>query len=177
MLQGWATVHLGSATTDPLLSNLQSLLDASKRFFDLPISDKESFKIPSAGSEAGWSHVEGEKELIALRTDSASDLPQVLREHAIQCWRVCGEFVHDTLCRIAQTLGLQEEALKVFSEPCLELKSEKTATMLRLFRYEGEQEPKIVGEREYILLKFSFFFETKVSQLNSDPQHIGTWVS
>jgi hypothetical protein len=50
--------------------------------------------------------------------------------------------------KVALTLDLPEEALTAFSEPCVQLLPTKTATMLRLFRYEGEDEPKLVAERE-----------------------------
>ena len=54
------------------------------------------------------------------------------------------------LSRVAESLGLPANALNVYSEPCSKLGMEKTATMLRLFRYEGfeKDEPKTVAERQ-----------------------------
>lgn len=61
-----------------------------------------------------------------------------------------GSLLNDQLSRIAESLGLPAEALNVFSEPCSKLGAEKTATMLRLFRYEGsgKDEPTTVAERQ-----------------------------
>jgi isopenicillin N synthase-like dioxygenase len=144
---GWASVSLGD-DDDPLLRSFNNLFAATARFFDLPQSEKERFALPGAGSEAGWSRVEGEKELMTLRMDTPRTLPDVLREPALECWRLCGAYLNDLLGAIAHTLGLPQEALTVFSEPCIELRPTRVATMLRLFRYEGDQEAKIVAERE-----------------------------
>jgi len=49
------------------------------------------------------------------------------------------------LARIAESLELSPDALTRFSEPCISLTNARTATMMRLFRYEGWDD-KIVAE-------------------------------
>jgi isopenicillin N synthase-like dioxygenase len=144
--QGWTTVTYDTPS-DSLHSSSEALLQASKAFFDLPASYKENFKT-SKGSEEGWSCIEGEKELITLRT--LDNVPDKLKDAASTYWRVAGELLNQLLGYIARSLGLPSEALTVFSEPCIELRQERTATMLRLFRYEGfeGEQSKIVAERK-----------------------------
>lgn len=56
--------------------------------------------------------------------------------------------LNEMLGRVAESLGLPARALEVFSEPCTQLTQEKTATMLRLFRYDGSvnEQMKMVAE-------------------------------
>lgn len=144
--QGWTTITYDTPS-DSIHSSSEALLQASKAFFDLPVSYKENFKTPK-GSEEGWSRIEGEKELITLR--SLEIMPDVLKDAASRYWRVAGGLLNQLLGYIARSLGLPSEALTVFSEPCIELRPERTATMLRLFRYEGFEggQSKIVAERK-----------------------------
>ena len=47
---------------------------------------------------------------------------------------------------VAESLNLPREALTVYSEPCTHFGAERVATILRLFRYEGTDEPERVGD-------------------------------
>ncbi len=136
--------------TDKLYEASQALFRASQAFFDLPLSYKESFK-SELGSEEGWSRIEGEKELITLRC--IGNTPKELKDAATAYWAEAGGLLNQILGHIAESLGLPAEALTQFSEPCARLSAEKTATMLRLFRYEGFEgkESKVVAERKSIL--------------------------
>ena len=144
--QGWSTVTY-DGPNDSLRNSSEALLNAGKAFFDLPESYKERFKT-TKGSEEGWNRVEGEKEFITLRT--LNNTPEELKEAASTYWRIAGEYLDQLLGYIARSLGLPADALTVYSEPCIELGSERTATMLRIFRYEGFEghQSKIVAERK-----------------------------
>lgn len=153
--QGWSTITYDTPT-DKLHEASQALFRASRAFFDLPLSYKETFKT-EIGSEEGWSRIEGEKELITLRCLEGT--PKELKDAAASYWAEAGGLLNEILGRIAESLGLPPEALTVYSEPCAKLPVEKTATMLRLFRYEGFEgtESKTVAERRSELLPLSFF--------------------
>ncbi|KUJ11918.1 Clavaminate synthase-like protein [Mollisia scopiformis] len=142
--QGWTTIDMNTNSSDALYTSYQELLKSSKAFFDLPMEEKETFKT-ALGSEDGWSRVEGEKEFITLR--SLESTPEVLKEATIKYWSEAGGLLNEILVRIAESLGLPEESFTVYSEPCSRL-VEKTATMLRLFRYEGFEgkQSKVVAE-------------------------------
>ncbi|KAG0646643.1 hypothetical protein D0Z07_7461 [Hyphodiscus hymeniophilus] len=141
---GWTTVTYNEPT-DNLHEASQALFQASQAFFDLPQSYKETFKT-EIGSEEGWSRIEGEKELITLRC--LGNTPKELKEAASAYWAEAGGLLNETLGRISESLGLPAKSLTQYSEPCAKLGSEKTATMLRLFRYEGFEgkESKTVAE-------------------------------
>lgn len=144
--QGWTKVTYDEPNdTDRLYSSSQALFRASKAFFDLPASKKEAYRT-KAGTEEGWSHVEGEKEFITLR--SIENTPDELKHAASEYWETAGTLLNDMIGEIARSLGLPPDALTVFSEPCSTLGVDKTATLLRLFRYEGfeKDQPKIVAE-------------------------------
>jgi isopenicillin N synthase-like dioxygenase len=142
--QGWTTVTYDTPS-DSLYYSSQALLQASKAFFDLPQSYKEGFKT-QIGSEEGWSRVEGEKEFITLR--SSNNTPAELKDAASAYWSEAGGLLNQLLGCIARSLGLPAEALTIYSEPCSRLQPQKTATMLRLFRYEGfeGEQSKTVAE-------------------------------
>ncbi|TVY33667.1 hypothetical protein LOCC1_G007662 [Lachnellula occidentalis] len=145
--QGWSKItYQIPVEKDGLYSSAQTLFQASKSFFDLPTAQKHIYKTKE-GSEEGWSFVEGEKEFITLR--SLDNTPPELLEAARTFWEVAGDLLNDQLGRIAESLELPAEALDVYSKPCSRLSLEKTATMLRLFRYEGfeKDQPRIVAER------------------------------
>lgn len=145
---------MSTDTTDTLYTSYQHLLQSSKAFFSLPTSEKEAFKT-SLGSEDGWSRVEGEKEFITLR--SLESTPEILKEAAIKYWAEAGGLLNEILAKIEESLGLSEGALTVYSEPCSKL-GVKTATMLRLFRYEGFEgkQSKVVAEgRTFVLVQDS----------------------
>jgi isopenicillin N synthase-like dioxygenase len=134
----------------PLQRASLDLFEASRAFFALPVSEKEVWKT-KLGSEEGWSRIEGEKEFITLRTVEGT--PEVLKSAARAYWNAAGGLLDQALGRISGGLGLgegEEEGLRRYVGPCKtfqEKSGEKTATMLRLFRYEGD-ERKVVAERE-----------------------------
>lgn len=141
------TIHpkLGS---HPLQSAYEALFAASQAFFDQPDEEKQAWK-HKLGSEEGWSKIPGEKEFITLRT--LEYCPKVLREPAKRYWDLMGAHLSSTLGRISTSLGLpagENEGLRQFVGPCATFQASeqlKTATMLRLFRYEG-WEAKVVAE-------------------------------
>jgi isopenicillin N synthase-like dioxygenase len=141
--QGWTTVTYNPP--DPLQIRSQELFKASKAFFELPTSRKLAFQTQQ-GTEDGWSRVEGEKEFITLR--SLDSTPEELKDAAIKFWAEAGGLLINILGRIAESLDLPAEALTAYSKPCAQLGHNKTATMLRLFRYEGFEgkEAKTVAE-------------------------------
>ena len=144
---GWTSVTYDTPT-DKLHEASQALFKASQAFFALPESYKETFQT-EIGSEEGWLQVEGEKELITLRC--LGNTPNELKDAAAAYWAEAGGLLNEILGRIAESLGLPAEALTQYSEPCVKLPIEKTATMLRLFRYEGFEgkESRTVAERKF----------------------------
>ena len=155
-LQGWTTVSFPVPSSEcpsqhPLQQGFENLFESSKAFFDQPIEEKEKWKT-KLGSEEGWSRIEGEKEFITIRTVEGT--PEILRDAAKQCWAAAGDLMDGMLGRVSESLemdvGEGEGGLRRFVGLCKRLgetKEDKTPTMLRLFRYEGE-EAKIVAERK-----------------------------
>ncbi len=82
-----------------LLNSYQTLLEASKAFFDLPQAAKEVFKTDH-GSEEGWNLVEGEKEFITIR--SLETTPEQMRDAAAKFWDQGGGLLNRILGRIAE---------------------------------------------------------------------------
>ncbi|KAI4665617.1 uncharacterized protein J4E78_003079 [Alternaria triticimaculans] len=132
----------------PLQAAYEQLFAASQAFFNQPDKEKQRWK-HKLKSEEGWSKISGEKEFITLRT--LEYCPEVLRGPAKRYWDLIGQHCSNTLGRISTSLGLpdgEDEGLRQFVGPCGALQAsdkEKTATMLRLFRYEG-WEAKVVAE-------------------------------
>ena len=155
---GWTTLTFPPACPStprphPLQLASEALLAASQRFFAQPESEKARWK-HRLGSEEGWSAIPGEKEFITLRT--LAYCPEVLREPAKRYWDLMGAQLERTLGRVGASLGMQDgldeegkkKGLTRFIGPCAsmqEREEDKTSTMLRLFRYEG-QEAKEVAE-------------------------------
>lgn len=132
----------------PLQKAYEDLFEASQRFFHMPVEEKQKWK-HKLGSEEGWSSIPGEKEFITLRTLSYT--PDVLKEPAKRYWDLMGTYLDSCLGRISASLSLSddgEEGLRRYVGRCKNMgyqDEQKTATMLRLFRYEGWEE-KIVAE-------------------------------
>ncbi|KAF2437599.1 hypothetical protein P171DRAFT_334474, partial [Karstenula rhodostoma CBS 690.94] len=152
---GWTTITLPQPSTHdpsipahPLQSAYEALFAAAQNFFDSPTAEKEKWK-HRLGSEEGWSKIPGEKEFITLRTLAYT--PECLRDPAERYWGLMGEYLEGTLGRISASLGLpagEGEGLRKFVGPCARMgatEAEKTATMLRIFRYEG-WDAKVVAE-------------------------------
>ena len=143
--QGWTPLSLPPPSIAPIEATSRSLFCASEAFFALPQETKEKLRT-NLGSEEGWSCIPGEKELLALRRFGPT--PLELQDVASTFWAEVGKLLNEILGRIAESLGLRPDALQVFVGPCAELASERTATMLRLFRYEasGIDKLKVVSE-------------------------------
>lgn len=142
--QGWSTVTLSEEEERAIQLKvaIANLFEASRSFFDQPEAYKEQFAT-KFGSEEGWSSIPGEKEIIAIR--STQMLPTEFKDAAEAFWACAGDLLDDMLGSIAESLELEPSALTKFSKPCTRLIDQPTATMLRLFRYEG-WEDKIVAE-------------------------------
>ncbi|KAA8569473.1 hypothetical protein EYC84_001104 [Monilinia fructicola] len=150
---GWSTLTF--APTDPIHISSQKLLRASKSFFDLPHEYKAQF-LTGKGTEEGWNRVEGEKEFITLREIHST--PPELLDAAKEFWEVTGDVLNRLLGEIASSLGMRKDLLTRYSEPCSKLQEKRTATMIRLFRYEGDGvSRKVVSEphRDLGLLSLS----------------------
>ncbi|KAG9200534.1 hypothetical protein G6514_006876 [Epicoccum nigrum] len=160
---GWTTLTFppASASTPsphPLQSASEALLTASRLFFAQPESEKAQWK-HRLGSEEGWSAIPGEKEFITLRT--LAYCPAVLREPATRYWNLMGAHLETTLSRVETSLGMHrldedvsgedmrkgiKKGLTQFVGPCARMpgrEEDKTATMLRLFRYEGHEAKEV----------------------------------
>ncbi|KAJ8067240.1 hypothetical protein OCU04_004603 [Sclerotinia nivalis] len=151
--QGWST--LAFPPMDPIYISSQKLLQASRSFFDLPPEYKSQF-LTGKGTEEGWNRVEGEKEFITLREINTT--PPDLLDAAKEFWEITGDVLNKILGEIASSLGMKKELLMKYSEPCSKLHDKRTATMIRLFRYEGDGiEGKVVSEphRDLGLLSLS----------------------
>jgi len=126
-------------TTFPLQQAYEQLLSASQAFFAQADGEKQRWK-HTLRSEEGWSKIPGEKEFITLRT--LDYCPELLRQPAKRYWDLMGAHLSTTLGRISTTLHLPDEesgGLRKFVGPCGSMQAadaRKTATMLRLFRYE-----------------------------------------
>ncbi|KAB8295130.1 hypothetical protein EYC80_007061 [Monilinia laxa] len=131
--QGWSTLTF--APTDPIHISSHRLLQASKSFFELPHTYKSQFHT-GKGTEEGWNRVEGEKEFITLREINST--PPELLDAAKEFWEVTGNALNRILGEIAGSLGMRKDLLTRYSEPCSKLHEKRTATMIRLFRYEGD---------------------------------------
>jgi hypothetical protein len=151
---GWTTITFPQPSTPPSPSDppgphplqlaYESLFQASQAFFNLSADQKNQWK-HKLGSEEGWSSIPGEKEFITLRT--LEYCPEILREPAKRYWDLMGAYLEGALGRIGTSLALGDEITR-FIGPCGTMQdtdAQKTATMLRLFRYEG-WDAKVVAE-------------------------------
>ncbi|KAH5059039.1 hypothetical protein HBI88_191000 [Parastagonospora nodorum] len=149
---GWTTITFPQPSSapdapgsHPLQTAYEDLFAASQTFFALPASTKAQWK-HKLGSEEGWSTIPGEKEFITLR--SLEYCPDILLGPAKRYWDLMGAYLTSTLSRVETSLAQQTDSLTRFVGPCAVLQATdaaKTATMLRLFRYEGWEE-KVVAE-------------------------------
>lgn len=144
--QGWTTLSL-SPSSDPRAPTLRSatkeLFAAAQIFFDREEEYKREFLSSQFGSEEGWNSIPGEKEFFTIR--STQSLPAELRAAADKYWSVAGDLLQDMLARIAESVEFDPQALTRLAEGCIRLGHERSATMLRVFRYEG-WEDKVVAE-------------------------------
>ncbi|KAL5417678.1 hypothetical protein PMIN04_007637 [Paraphaeosphaeria minitans] len=149
---GWTTLTLPPPTphtpAHPLLAAATALFLAAQRFFDAPDAVKARWS-HRLGSEEGWTRIPGEKEFITLRTQAGC--PGVLRAAAARYWGLMGAHLAGTLERVSASLGMaggEGKGLGRFVGPGRRMgdgEGERSATMLRIFRYEG-WEAKVVAE-------------------------------
>lgn len=85
--------------------------------------------------------------MFTIRQDSPQHLPPEIRSAARSAWVAASSYTNSLLGSVAQTLDLPPEALTQYSEPGLEMTETRQATMMRLFRYECQNE-KVVSERK-----------------------------
>jgi isopenicillin N synthase-like dioxygenase len=144
--QGWTTLTL-SPSKDSRAVELQcatkALFTAAQVFFDREDEYKIQFLSTKMGSEEGWNSIPGEKEFYTIRCTKL--LPSELRDAAETYWTIAGDLLRDTLGCIAESVELKPEALMRLVDGCVRLGEEQSATMLRVFRYEG-WEDKVVAE-------------------------------
>lgn len=134
-----------------LLSAYQSLFTQSAAFFALPPESplKTSFQAASGAtaSEEGFSQIPSEKSIATIKI--ASNCPNTLLAPAEEAWRASGTFLQSIARAIANTLHLDSEAFAPFVDPCVTLpKTERTPTLLRLFRYDRPPGPNPVVNAE-----------------------------
>lgn len=133
--RGWATLDL---TTHPTLAqSFTTIFSISQHFFALDDSSKQPWKASSAkqASELGWSRVEGEKQILTLR--SCKSTPPELLSAATEAWKEVGELLAELARSIARSLGLPEDAFSGMIDPCIAIPQTKgSASLLRLFRYD-----------------------------------------
>lgn len=147
--QGYARVQLPA--DHPLLVAASALFADSREFFASSPDQKQQFHLSNLGevksqsSEEGWSHVEGEKEMLTVRRAHPLCPPKVV-DNARELWRECGTFMQAMMRAVENSLGLQPGAFdNVVAEEC-ELPVEKRhETLLRMFRYERSTEARLVA--------------------------------
>ncbi|KAF2278248.1 uncharacterized protein EI97DRAFT_414600 [Westerdykella ornata] len=159
---GWSVITFPNASEShapppapgahPLQTAAQDLFAASQIFFSLPESEKQKWVNKQLGSEEGWSCIPGEKEFITLRTLAGT--PDVLKEAAQRYWNLMGDYLDGCLGRLGTRIGVRDEGadhgLRRYIGRCKQMgieEQDRSATMLRLFRYEGATTDfKIVAE-------------------------------
>jgi hypothetical protein len=140
---GWATLDITDSPSDPLFKLFSELFKASSQFLSLSEDEKLKYRVPPGASgqisEEGYSRVEGEKCMIALR--KADTTPEIfgLRQKAAESWHGSAVVLNGVLKAIEQSLGMADGALTRTSEAQLELPQEgdkNVATLMRMFRYD-----------------------------------------
>lgn len=138
-----------------LHSAFSSLFGAAQEFFALPDGSpaKTAFKAAngSQASEAGYSRIPGEKQILTLRYAGRTPTELELCERVRAAWNEAGSLVKQASGDIAESLGLPRDAYMPFVEPCVVFPDDKaTPTLLRMFRYdrpEGQDAPpRVVAE-------------------------------
>ncbi|KAJ7676928.1 hypothetical protein DFH06DRAFT_1169325 [Mycena polygramma] len=133
--QGWLSVPL-----PPDLESLYSSLFAnSASFFNLPPDAPEKVRCAAPtgknASDEGYSDIPGEKQLITIRR--LSGIPDPLCKSATEAWDATGALFLSAVRAVADSLELDDP--HVFDGMSCEAhglpKSERTSSLLRLFRY------------------------------------------
>lgn len=147
--QGYACVHL--PVDHPLLVAATTLFATSRDFFATPLHHKEQFRLPQhpekkeQSSEEGWLRIEGEKELLTIRRSGHLCPPEVT-DDTRNLWRECGSFMQTMMCAVEQSLGLDSGAFdNVVKGECALPEQDRHETLLRMFRYETTEAPRLVA--------------------------------
>ena len=156
--QGFSRVYLPS--DNALLKAATALFSTSCAFFDRPFEEKPKFhrsnllsdssvdgsNTKRKSSERGWSRVEGEKEMLTIRTTQLC--PPEVTGNARNLWQECGNFMQAIVRAIEASLGLDSGAFDdVVREECVLPVNEIHETLLRMFRYERTSDSRIVSEK------------------------------
>ncbi|KAL5495812.1 hypothetical protein ACEPAI_1276 [Sanghuangporus weigelae] len=151
--QGWVSLPINYSESDPLYEAFSALFESSARFFDLPEEERMKYRVGARKetntSEEGYSRVEGEKCLIALRKAQTTPMEFALRGRAEKAWRASAGVMRDVLQAIEESLGMSPGVLVRTSERQLELPGEgegNVATLMRMFRYDRPPPPVSPGE-------------------------------
>ncbi|KAL5534776.1 hypothetical protein ACEPAG_1240 [Sanghuangporus baumii] len=141
--QGWVSLPINNSESDPLYGTFTALFESSAQFFGLPEEERMKYRVGARKetntSEEGYSRVEGEKCLIALRKAQTTPTEFALRERAEKAWRASAGVMRDVLQAIEESLGMSPGVLVRTSEKQLELPGEgegNVATLMRMFRYD-----------------------------------------
>lgn len=126
------------ADHDGLVDAYAKLFQFSAAYFNLPDAspEKTSFQAPSGvkASEQGYFEIVSEKSILTVRTHETC--PELLHEQLNHTWNLTGAFLKSICRSIATTLQLDQDVFTPLIEPCCDLpQGKRTATMLRLFRY------------------------------------------
>lgn len=147
--QGYARVHL--AADHPLLIAANRLFSASHDFFAQPLEHKEQFNLSKIqekkgqSSEEGWSRVEGEKEMLTVRRTKPLCPPEMI-DDTKTLWSECGSFMQIMMHSIEESLGLKKGTFdSVVKDECILPAETRHETLLRMFRYERAEEPRLVA--------------------------------
>ena len=147
--QGWLPLILGDQPG--FVEAYQALQSTVTRFFDLPEDSvlKTSHQAVSGAqaSEEGYFQIPGEKSILTIK--SSGHCPEFLIEDAKLAWDLSGNFMAKIMKAIALSLDLAPNVFAPFVSPCKSFPStERTPTLLRMFRYERPlcSDPKISAE-------------------------------
>jgi isopenicillin N synthase-like dioxygenase len=149
--QGYARVHLPA--DHPLPVTATTLFATSRDFFARPLSHKEQFHLSKLqeskgqSSEEGWSRVEGEKEMLTIRR-STHLCPPEIADDSRNLWNACGTFMEKMMYAVEESMGLESGAFdSVVKEEYVLPVEDRHETLLRMFRYERAETPRLVAEQ------------------------------
>ncbi|EJD04556.1 uncharacterized protein FOMMEDRAFT_167719 [Fomitiporia mediterranea MF3/22] len=181
--QGWTNLPIQNAPSDPLYSGFSELFEASAKFFNLPEAERLKYRTRPTGdaqiSEEGYSRVEGEKCMIALRKSSTTPTEFELREKAARAWAVSAGVMKDVIRAIEEALDVKNGALVRAIEKQLELPGEgeqNVATLMRMFRYDRPLPPSSEPPVSSDLNTENSTTDTKTSLLSDTKSHSGSRV-
>lgn len=134
-----------------LLSAYTSLFAESANFFALAESDQRKVEFAAkdgpTASEEGYSKIPNEKCIATVKI--AENCPDILLEQVKEAWQQSGTFMQSVMRGITSTLHLDSEAFASLVDPCTSLPlSERTPTLLRMFRYDRPPGPDPIVNAE-----------------------------